>query len=189
MNDAFFPERLRVNPGDADELEFRTRNISRDFGSKIRHHIVVVDEEDKVLGYAEWTNGNDPVVDMTPEERDKKREEWIKRLPKSFDLQAAERVMKEVEPLSKMLKVTLGQKGYENSWSRSSSSTCYYAASGRDNANQGRSECHCRRSGPSTQGHWQDVDSMGSGEGQEWEQKHSLPIESCGGKVVPRDGL
>ncbi|ROV98733.1 hypothetical protein VMCG_06704 [Cytospora schulzeri] len=117
MNDSFFPERLRVNAGDADELEFRTRNISRDFGKRNRHHITVVDGDDRVLGYAEWTDGDDPVVDMTLEERDKKRAEGIKRLPKSFDLQAAERAMREAEPLSHRLKEELGKEGYENSWS------------------------------------------------------------------------
>lgn len=117
MNDALFPEHLRVNAGDADELNFRTRSISRGFGNKNRHHIVVVDEEDKVIGYAEWTDGDDPLVDTTPEERDKKRAEEIKRVPKSFNLEAAERIRRELGLLLDKLKETLGQEGYENSWS------------------------------------------------------------------------
>lgn len=126
MNDAFFPKHLRVDTGDSDEFELRTKNISRNFGNQNRHHIVVVDEADRVLGYAEWTNGDDPIVDMTPEERNKKRLEDIKVLPKTFDLQAAERAMREIEPLSNKLKEALGKEGYDNSWSRSPKSTFYY---------------------------------------------------------------
>lgn len=122
MNDAFFPEHLkRINDGDSDELEFRTRNISRSFGSENRHHVVAVDEQDQVLGYAEWADGLDDTVvdDMTPEERDSKKAEGIKRLPKSFDLNAAEKAMREMEPLSDKLREVLGREGYANSWSRS----------------------------------------------------------------------
>lgn len=119
MNDAFFPERLRVNPGDSDELAFRIRNISKAFGDKHRHHIVAVDDDDKVMGYAEWTDGEGPVVNMTPEEREKKKAEGLAMLPRSLDLAAAEKAMQEAEVLFSRLREALGTEGYVNSWSRS----------------------------------------------------------------------
>lgn len=133
MNDTFFPDHLRSSNGYSEELKFRTRNISRNFDNKHRHRIVVVDDRDLVLGYAEWTNGGDPVVGITSEERDKKKSEGIKRLPEGFDLQAAEKAMREIEMLSDMLKEALGREGYENSWSELCLSTCNNAVLKRDN--------------------------------------------------------
>ncbi|ROV99182.1 hypothetical protein VPNG_08236 [Cytospora leucostoma] len=117
MNDAFFPERLRVNPGDSDELAFRLRNISKTFGDSNRHHIVAVDGDDNLIGYAEWTDAESPVVDMTPEEREKKKAEGLAMLPKSLDLAAAEEAMQEAEILFNKLREALGNEGYVNSWS------------------------------------------------------------------------
>lgn len=119
VNAALFPEHLRVNPGDTDEIDFSVRNMVRTFDYKNRHYIVVVDEQDTIMGWAEWTSGEDAIVDMTPEEREKKRAEGIARLPKSFDLDAAGRLGQDAEALSKRLREALSEEGYRNSWSRS----------------------------------------------------------------------
>lgn len=119
VNAALFPERLRVNPGDTDEIELSVRNMVRTFDYKNRHYIVAVDEQDTIMGWAEWTSGEDPIEELTPEERDKKRAEGIARLPKSFDLQAAQQLGQEAEELSKKLREALGEEGYQNSWSGS----------------------------------------------------------------------
>lgn len=118
VNAALFPEHLRVNPGDSDEVDFSASNMARNFENKNHHYIVVVDGQDSILGWAEWISGEDPVVDMTPEEREKNRAERIARLPKSLDLQAAQRLGLEAGELSKRLKETLGEDQYQNSWSR-----------------------------------------------------------------------
>lgn len=121
VNAALFPEHLRVNPGDTDEVEFSVRNMTRTFDYKNRHYIVAADDEqDTIMGWAEWTSGEDPIEEMTPEEREKKRAEGIARLPKSFDLQAAQQLGREAEELEKKLRQALGEEGYQNSWSRSS---------------------------------------------------------------------
>ncbi|KAL1863019.1 hypothetical protein Daus18300_008175 [Diaporthe australafricana] len=120
VNAALFPERLRVNPGDTDEIEFTVRNTARTFANENRHYVVAVDEQDTIMGWAEWTSGDDPIVDMTPDERDRKRAEGIARLPKSFDLQAAERLGREAEELSEKLEEVLGEEDYRNSWSLNS---------------------------------------------------------------------
>ncbi|KAK2601384.1 hypothetical protein N8I77_010839 [Diaporthe amygdali] len=120
VNAALFPEHLRVNPGDADEIEFSVKNMARTFDNKSRHYVVAVDEQDTIMGWAEWTSGDEPVVEMTPEEREKKRAEGISRLPRSFDLQAAERLGREADELSKSLKEALGEEHYQNSWSLNS---------------------------------------------------------------------
>lgn len=119
VNAALFPEHLRVNPGDTDEVDFSVRNMVRTFDYKNRHYIVVVDEQDTIMGWAEWISGEDPIVEMTPEEREKKKAEGIARLPKSFDLEAAQRLGQEAETLSERLREALGKEGYRNSWSRS----------------------------------------------------------------------
>lgn len=120
VNAALFPEHLRVNPGDTDEIELSVRNMTRTFDYKNRHYIVAIDDEDTIMGWAEWTSGEDPIVEMTPEELEKKRAEGIARLPKSFDLEAAERLGREAGELSKKLQEALGEEAYHNSWSRSS---------------------------------------------------------------------
>lgn len=120
VNAALFPEHLRVNPGDTDEIELSVRNMTRSFDYKNRHYVVAVDDEDTIMGWAEWTSGEDPIVEMTPEEREKKRAEGIARLPKSFDLQAAQQLGQEAEKLSEKLREALGEEVYHNSWSRSS---------------------------------------------------------------------
>lgn len=120
VNAALFPEYLRINPGDSDEVDFSVKNMGRNFEKKNHHYIVVVDGQDNIMGWAEWISGEDPVVEMTPDEREKKRAEGIARLPKSLDLQAAERLGKEADELSKRLKEALGEEQYQNSWSRSS---------------------------------------------------------------------
>lgn len=119
VNAALFPERLRIEPNDADEIDFSTRKMGRTFDYKNRHYIVAVDEQDAIMGWAEWTSGEDPTAEMTPEEREKKKAEGIARLPKSFDLEAAERLGREAEELSERLREALGEEGYRNSWSRS----------------------------------------------------------------------
>ncbi|KUI70014.1 hypothetical protein VM1G_04737 [Cytospora mali] len=117
MNDAIFPEHLRGDTGASEELELRAGNLARSIGNNNHHHIVVADDADEVVGYAEWVDGEDPVVDMTPEERKKKRAERIEKLPKSLDLEAFDRAMAELVPLFDMLKGALGKEGYNNSWS------------------------------------------------------------------------
>lgn len=119
VNAALFPERLRVRPGDTDETEFSVRNMARTFDYENHHYIVAVDDKDTIMGWAEWTSGEDPRTDMTPEEREQKRAEGIARLPKSFDLEAAQQLGREAEELSKKLREALGEEGYRNSWSRS----------------------------------------------------------------------
>lgn len=119
VNAALFPEHLRVNPGDTDEIDFSVRNMVRTFDYKNRHYIVVVDEQDTIMGWAEWASGEDPRVEMTPDELEKKRTEGVARLPKSFDLEAAGRLGQEAEALSKRLREALGEDGYRDSWSRS----------------------------------------------------------------------
>lgn len=119
VNAALFPERLRVNPGDTDEIELSVRNMVRTFDYKNRHYIVAVDEQDAIMGWAEWTSGEDPIEELTPEERDKKKAEGIARLPKSFDLQAAQQLGREADELSKKLREALDEEEYQNSWSRS----------------------------------------------------------------------
>lgn len=119
VNAALFPEHLRINPGDIDEVDFSVKNMARNFENKNHHYIVAVDEQDTIMGWAEWISGEDPVVEMTPDEREKKRAENLARLPKSLDLQAAERLGKEAEELSIKLKEALGEEQYRNSWSRS----------------------------------------------------------------------
>lgn len=119
VNAALFPEHLRVNPGDTDEVEFSVRNMTRTFDSRNRHYIVAADDEqDTIMGWAEWTSGEDPIEEMTPEEQEKKRAEGIARLPKSFDLQAAQQLGREAQELDKRLKQALGEEGYQNSWSK-----------------------------------------------------------------------
>lgn len=120
VNAALFPECLRVSPGDTDEIEFSVGNMARTFDYENHHYIVAVDDEDTIMGWAEWTSGEDPRTDITPEEREQKRAEGIARLPKSFDLEAAQRLGREAEELSKKLREALGEEGYRNSWSRSS---------------------------------------------------------------------
>lgn len=120
VNAALFPERLRVSPGDTDEIDFSVRNMSRTFDYENHHYVVAVDDEDTIMGWAEWTSGEDPGTDMTPEEREKKKADGIARLPKSFDLEAAQQLGREAEELSKRLREALGEEGYRNSWSRSS---------------------------------------------------------------------
>lgn len=108
MNEAFFPERLRVNEGDVDQLAFRTYGIEQRFAvrdeaqgggdppetqHKRYHYLVAVedggsgpgDDDDgaaeTIVGYAEW-------VDMTPTE--KTEEELAKDKERQAQL-AAER--------------------------------------------------------------------------------------------------
>lgn len=119
VNAALFPEHLRVNPGDTDEIEFSVKNMVRTFDYKNRHYIVAVDEQDAIMGWAEWTSGEDPIVEMTPEEREKKKAQDIARFPRSFDMEAAQRLGREAETLSQRLREALGEEGYRNSWSRS----------------------------------------------------------------------
>lgn len=119
VNAALFPERLRVNPGDTDEIELSVRNMVRTFDYENRHYIVAVDDQDTIMGWAEWTSGEDPIEELTPEEREKKKADGIARLPASFDLQAAQQLGREAEELSKKLREVLGEEGYQNSWSRS----------------------------------------------------------------------
>ena len=118
VNAALFPERLRVKPGDTDEVDFSVRNMARTFDYKNRHYVVAVNNQDDIMGWAEWTSGEDPVEEMTPDERDKKRAEGLARLPRSFDLEAAQRLGREAEGLSNKLREALGEEGYRNSWSR-----------------------------------------------------------------------
>lgn len=120
VNAALFPEHLRINPGDSDEVDFSVKNMARNLEKKNHHYIVAVDGQDNIMGWAEWISGGDPVVEMTPDEREKKRAESLARLPKSLDLQAAERLGKEADELLKRLKEALGEEQYQNSWSRSS---------------------------------------------------------------------
>lgn len=120
VNAALFPERLRINPGDTDEIELSVRNMVRTFDYKNRHYVVAVDDQATIMGWAEWTSGEDPIEELTPEEREKKRAEGVSRLPASFDLQAAQQLGREAEGLSKKLREALGEEGYQNSWSRSS---------------------------------------------------------------------
>lgn len=119
VNAALFPEHLRVNSGDTDEIEFSVKNMVRTFDYRNGHYIVAVDEQDAIMGWAEWTSGEDPTAEMTPGEREKKKAEGIARLPKSFDLEAAQRLGQEAETLSERLREALGEEGYRNSWSRS----------------------------------------------------------------------
>lgn len=119
VNAALFPERLRVNSGDTDEIKLSVRNMVRTFDYKNRHYIVAVDDQDTMMGWAEWTSGEDSIEELTPEEREKKRAEGIARLPASFDLQAAQQLGRQAEELSKKLREALGDEGYRNSWSRS----------------------------------------------------------------------
>lgn len=119
VNAALFPERLRMNPGDTDEIEMSVRNMVRTFDHENRHYIVAVDEQDTIMGWAEWTSGEDRIEELTPEEQQKKKAEGIARLPKSFDLQAAQQLGREAEELSKKLREALGEEEYHNSWSRS----------------------------------------------------------------------
>ncbi|KAL2289286.1 hypothetical protein FJTKL_02298 [Diaporthe vaccinii] len=116
VNAALFPERLRINPGDTDEIELSVRNMVRTFDYKNRHYVVAVDDQDTIMGWAEWTSREDPVEELTPEEREKKRAEGVSRLPASFDLQAAQQLGREAEELSKKLREALGEEGYQNSW-------------------------------------------------------------------------
>ena len=118
VNAALFPERLRVNPGDSDEVDFSVRNMARNFDNQNHHYILAVNEQDTIIGWAEWTSGEDPIVEVTPDEREKKAAEGIARLPKGFDLQAAQRLGKEAEELSKRLREALGEGEYQSSWSR-----------------------------------------------------------------------
>ncbi|KAI7780377.1 hypothetical protein LA080_016101 [Diaporthe eres] len=120
VNAALFPERLRINPGDTDEIELSVRNMVRTFDYKNRHYVVAVDDQDTIMGWAEWTSREDPVEELTPEEREKKRAEGVSRLPASFDLQAAQQLGREAEELSKKLREALGEEGYQNSWSLNS---------------------------------------------------------------------
>lgn len=116
VNAALFPEHLRTKPGDTDEVEFTFKNLWRTFESRNRHYVVAVDEQDAIMGWAEWTSGEDPVVAMTPEE---KKTTEVARLPESLDLDAAKRLGREAEELSAKLIEALGEEGYRNSWSRS----------------------------------------------------------------------
>ncbi|KAG8157282.1 hypothetical protein KVR01_012990 [Diaporthe batatas] len=120
VNAALFPQHLRINPGDSDEIDFSASTMAMNFEKKNHHYIVVADEQEGILGWAEWTSGEDPAVDITPEEREKKRAEGIARLPKSMDLQAAQKLGQEAADLSKRLKEALGEDQYQNSWSLSS---------------------------------------------------------------------
>jgi hypothetical protein len=62
VNAALFPERLRVNPGDSDEVDFSVRNMARNFDYKNHHYIVAVNEQGNIVGWAEWTSAEDPIV-------------------------------------------------------------------------------------------------------------------------------
>ncbi|KAH8748861.1 hypothetical protein F5883DRAFT_582100 [Diaporthe sp. PMI_573] len=53
VNAGLFPERLRVNPGNTDEIQFSLRNMARTFDYKNRHYIAAVDEQDTIMGWAE----------------------------------------------------------------------------------------------------------------------------------------
>ncbi|KAI3394533.1 hypothetical protein diail_2582 [Diaporthe ilicicola] len=119
VNAALFPERLRVNPGDTDEVRFSIGNMAHSFRTENHSHIVAVDEQNTIMGWAEWTSGDDPIIEMTPDEREKERAERVARVPKSLDLEAAERLGREAGQLSKKLEEALGEGEYHNSWSRS----------------------------------------------------------------------
>lgn len=116
VNAALFPERLRVKPGDTDEVEFTFKNLWRTFEYRNRHYVVAVDEQDAIMGWAEWTSGDDPIVAMTPDEQ---KTAETTRLPESLDLNAAQRLGREAGELSKKLREALGEDAYRNSWSRS----------------------------------------------------------------------
>lgn len=113
LNDALFPEHLRVSPGDQDELAHRIRGLERVFANPNRHHLVCVDENDIIMGYAEWSSGEDPIWEVTEEERAAR----LARAPKSLDLEAAERIGREAAVLERTLKTALGDEGFRNAWS------------------------------------------------------------------------
>lgn len=118
VNAALFPEHLRVNPGDSDEVKLSVGDMHRNSEKNNHHFIVVADEQDIIMGWADWICGEDPVLDMTQEQREIKRAERIARLPRSMDLQAAQRLGREAGELSKRLREALGEDQYQNSWSR-----------------------------------------------------------------------
>lgn len=117
MNEAFFPERLRTGSGDDEEVAFRVENLAKRFDFENHHYIVVVDNDDNILGAAEWLSGDDPVVAMTEEERAANKAKGMAGLPKGFDFAAAEQAGTEAAELDKSLRDALGEEAYKNSWS------------------------------------------------------------------------
>jgi hypothetical protein len=115
---ALLSERLHVNPGDSKGAYFSFRNKPRNFWEKkYQHCIVAVDEQDDIMGWAEDISVEDPIVEVTPDGRVKRRAGSVARLPKKSCKKIAERPGKEAVVIEEV-GGGAGEEEYQNLSSR-----------------------------------------------------------------------
>lgn len=116
MNEAMFPEHLRVRPGDADRYDVILSRRRARLGRPNVHNLVVVNdtpEGEVVVASAEWQSVPEPVVpELTPEARAARDAGF----PASLDREAIAVLESESALLDQTIRDALGEEGYENSW-------------------------------------------------------------------------
>ncbi|KAH8882621.1 acyl-CoA N-acyltransferase [Thozetella sp. PMI_491] len=116
QSELVFPERLRVKPGNQDEIEFRVGRWKKLLPEPTSHFLTAVeakpDGTEELIGMALWTSPPEPGKEPTEEEKEKKKKE-ASNLPPFVDREAVTKLRESMQNWETSL---LGEEGTKNYW-------------------------------------------------------------------------
>lgn len=127
----FFPEHLRANPGDKDELDFRLERMQASFEAQGNNFLVVVEDKGDtrgsdgvgaqaaVLGFAQWVSPDRPGPEKTAEEIAKQKTDAVASYPPSYDVEFRAEFDAAGVKLIEAINTTLGEEAAKNAWCKS----------------------------------------------------------------------
>lgn len=125
MNEAVMPLHLRTNKDDpdAEALEFRLKRAQKNFDDPLVNNLVVVDDNELIVGWANWGAPPPPSPPQSAAEKaaaeeasEAKNVATAAELPSSVDRDAWWTIVRKTDELWAMLRDALTEEEYTRAW-------------------------------------------------------------------------